>query len=324
MTQIMIYGQTDKNKDLCPVVFQLASKSNQLTKKFDNATISVFIAGAELDIEKYKSQLSEYGVDKIIIAKSNELAEYNTRNYAKCWLDIIKEEQPKIILIGATKQGRDIAPFISSSLNTGLTADCTGLEINETGALEATRPTFGGELMATILCKTLPQMATIRPNVFDAIKIEEKKNTEVQVIDVQIDDLSKKKILELFEIIKDKSSIENAKILFVGGKGLKDKSNFDKLYKLAEKYNAQVGATRKVVEMGWAEHSIQIGQTGTNVSPDLYIGFGVSGAIQHCVGISNAKKIIAINNDRNAPITKYADLTIVADAIEVLRELTNS
>ena len=174
--------------------------------------------------------------------------------------------------------------------------------------------------MATILCKTLPQMATIRPNVFESKKTHQHTTIEEKIIQSTIKKTSTKKIIKKTPLTINKNSIENAKIVLGGGKGLKDKKTFEKLETLAQLLNAKTGATRKAVEAGLAAHEIQIGQTGKTIAPDLYIAFGISGAVQHSVGIENAKKIIAINTNPNAPITKSADLTIIADAQKIIDE----
>ena len=315
---ILIWGEVNSNQDLLDVVYQLASKANELSSQIENCKISVICAGTKT--EEYVNALSLYGVDELITLKSSLLEVYNTKNYATSILQYIDKNLPTIFLIGATKQGRDLAPQISSALNTGLTADCTGLNIGENLKLEATRPTFGGELMATILCKTLPQMATVRAGVFETKKVCQSQQTKHVVFEPQYFEPSKKIILKSTPIIKDETSLEYASIVLAGGKGLKDRKTFDKLRELAKLIGAQVGATRKAVDAQLANYNEQVGQTGKTISPDVYIAFGVSGAIQHCVGIENAKKIIAINIDEKAPIIKSADLTIIANENDVIDE----
>lgn len=317
---ILIRAELKADGELCSFVPQLITQARDLSQKLGGCWISVLLAGENLDTEKYKQEVAQYGANELIILDSPLLREYNTQNHSQAILNYLEKSPKEIFLIGATRQGRDLAPQISSALETGLTADCTGLEINENGKLAATRPTFGGELMATILSKTYPQMATVRPNVFEAVKIAPPSEVTVTRIETQIPKPSLKKVIQSFDINLSTDALEHANIILTGGKGLKDKENFDKLYKLAGLINAQVGATRKAVEAGLAPQTIQIGQTGKTVCPELYIAFGVSGAVQHCVGISGAKKIVAVNSDPMAPITKAADLTIIADAGAVLDE----
>ena len=313
--KILVWGEFDNYKNFRDVVFQLASKARELSGKLENSCVTLITA---LDCaELFSADLRRAGVDELVILNSEVLAEYNTQNYAKAILQYLDKYPAEIFLLGATKQGRDLAPQISSALSTGLTADCTGLEINSDKKLAATRPTFGGELMATILCKTLPQMATVRAGVFSNLG-DSSGDIAVNIFYPEITDISAKKVLKYFEQKISDDSLDCAKIVLAGGKGLKDKATFEKLEKLADCLGAKVGATRKAVDAGLAPYSAQIGQTGKTIAPKLYIAFGISGAIQHCVGISAADKIIAINTDENAPITKAADLTIIADAKEVI------
>ena len=318
--KILVWGEVDKNNDLKDVVFQLVSKAKELSNSIDNSGVTVISALSTIETQLPK--LSQCGADEVVLLDSDVLKTYNTKNYADAILQYLKAYPAEIFLIGATKQGRDLAPQISSALETGLTADCTGLEITDDKKLAATRPTFGGELMATILCKTLPQMATVRPGVFPVKNIESCEFATVVLnrFEPQFSTLSSKKILKSFDINKDNLGLESAEIVFAGGRGLKDKATFEALEKLAQLLNVQVGATRKAVDAGLAEQSVQIGQTGKTIAPKLYIAFGISGAVQHCVGVSSAGKIIAVNSDKTAPITKFADLTIVADAKQVINE----
>ncbi len=316
--KILIWGETNQNNELADVVYQLTSKATELASHLSNCKISVLTTCS--NSQQYLEKLAQHGADELITINNDELAQYNTKDYSTAILQYLETFPATIFLIGATKQGRDLAPQISSALNTGLTADCTNLEIYENFQLAATRPTFGGELMATILCKTKPQMATVRAGVFKAKKIPYLKNIQHTNFNAQISHPSLKKIIKTIPIIKDETSLDSAKIILAGGKGLKDNQTFQKLRKLASLLNAKVGATRKAVDAGLAGHNEQIGQTGKTVMPEIYIAFGISGAIQHCIGVDKAKKIIAINIDENAPIIKNADLTIIADAKNVINE----
>ena len=229
------------------------------------------------------------------------------------------------MLIGATNQGRDLAPRVAAALGTGLTADCTGLDINEKGQLAATRPTFGGQLMATILCKTFPQMATVRPNVFKVYREDSFVETEFVSCPVNISYVKNR--VELLDFKKTVDTVINdldsAEIIVAGGKGLKNEKGFELLNRFAQKIGATVGATRGAVELGLAPVSVQIGQTGKTVSPKVYIACGISGAIQHTVGMTGSEYIIAINNDEDAPIFDIADTGIVGDVFEILPRFIN-
>lgn len=323
---ILIYAEVTRDGKLAPVVLELANAAQDLAQKLGSQEVSALIITKTGDIEHIKSELKNNGFDKVYISQDDRLKDYSTEYYTKIAMDLINCIKPAIVLIGATTQGRDIAPRISSSLNTGLTADCTSLDINEKGMLAATRPTFGGNLMATILCKNSPQMASVRPKVLKKAKEPIVKPTEYIIYPPEIDNIEKK--VELIEFIKNTQStgkrIDESEIIIAGGKGLKSPEGFKLLEELANLLGGAVGASRAAVDAGWADHSIQVGQTGKTVMPKLYIACAISGAIQHTVGMSGSEKIIAINKDPKAPIFNIADIGIVGDVYEVLPELINS
>ena len=320
---ILIYAQTDRQGKILNVVLELACVAQNLSKKLGDCEISAFIIGEGANIEENKKILSQNGFDKVYIANSPELKNYSTDYYSNIAISLIKDIEPEIVLIGATTQGRDLAPVISSSLNTGLTADCTKLDINEDGKLASTRPTFGGNLMATILCKNYPQMATVRPKVLRKSEFEICKDT--QFIDIRFDLSKVENRVKLVEFIQNELNsdvrIDEAEIIVAGGKGMKSKQGFELLERLAEVLGGSVGASRGAVDMKLAQSCIQVGQTGKTVVPKIYIACGISGAIQHTVGMSGSEKIIAINKDKNAPIFKIADVGIVGDVFEILPKL---
>ena len=223
--------------------------------------------------------------------------------------------------MGATDNGRNLAPRTASALELGLTADCTELEIDNYGNLFATRPTYGGKMIATISSKTKPNFATIRVGTFNLSDFRQTK-TRTSSIDIENNNTSSPiEVLETY-IKDDNNDLTYSDIIIAGGLGLKTKENFAMIYKLAELLNAKPAASRAAVEQNWADKSIQIGQTGIIASPKLYIAFGISGAMQHIVGINNSDKIIAINIDESAPIMKLADVAIKEDAINLLKVLT--
>lgn len=320
---ILIYAQTDRNGILQNVVLELANTAQNLSQKLDNCEVNAILFSDGTNLEQNKEILSKNGFNKVFIAKSDILKQYSTEYYSKIVIDLIKDTEPEIFLIGATTQGRELAPIVATNLNTGLTADCTNLDINEKGQLASTRPTFGGNLMATILCKNYPQMATVRPKVLKKSDKEIIKNTEF--IELNFDLSTTKKSVELIEFIENKQladvRIDEAEIIVAGGKGMKNQQGFELLQKLAQVLGGSVGASRGAVDMKIADSSVQVGQTGKTVVPKIYIACGISGAIQHTVGMSGSDKIIAINKDENAPIFKIADIGIVADAFEILPEL---
>lgn len=324
MSEILLYAEVTRDNYLHTVLFELANKAVELSKKLDNAKISALLICKNGLAENFKEAFINSGFDKVYIAEDNRLTYYSTELYSKIAVDIISEVKPEIILIGATTQGRDIAPRISSSLHTGLTADCIELDINEKNQLAATRPTFGGKLMATILCKSLPQMATVRPKVFKPAKENLVKDTEFIYIKPEIDNIRKQ--VEFIEFIKTSNNLINnldsANIIVAGGKGMKNEAGFELLKNFAKSIGAEVGASRGAVDMGLAPSEIQIGQTGKTVCPKLYIACGISGAIQHTVGMSESDKIIAINIDKNAPIFEICDAGYIGDVFEVLPEIS--
>lgn len=326
MAEILLYAEVTQENYVHTVIFELANKAQELAKKLDNAQVSALLICKQGLANLYKEAFINSGFDKVYIAEDNRFTHYSTELYSKVAIDVIKEIKPEIILIGATSQGRDLAPRVSSSLHTGLTADCTALDVNEKGQLMATRPTFGGKLMATILSKTLPQMATVRPKVFKPSAENVVKNTQFLNVNVVIDDIKRK--VEFVEFVKrakcEINDIDSAKIIVAGGKGMKNQAGFELLKILAQKLGATVGASRGAVDMGLAPVEIQIGQTGKTVSPKLYIACGISGAIQHTVGMCDSDKVIAINKDPNAPIFEVSDIGYVGDVFEVLPELIKS
>lgn len=321
---ILIYAEITRNGGIAQVSLELAAKAYELSKKLENQTVTAVITGKRLDYQPIIEQLSKAGTDKVIIVNDDILADYNTDLYAAAVTEIINKVKPEIFLIGATTQGRDLAPRISSRLQTGLTADCTKLDINEKGQLASTRPTFGGNLMATILCKTYPQMASVRPNVFKIPDKTVEKDTQVEYSWVNLHNIEKKVELIKFaqHIQEGGQNLGEAEIIVAGGKGMKSKEGFQMLQNLCKPLNASLGASRAAVDAGWADHSIQVGQTGKTVTPKLYIACGISGAIQHIIGMSSSDKIIAVNKDPKAPIFTVADYGIVGDVFEIIPELT--
>lgn len=316
---ILIYGEINENK-IAPIVFELISKSKELKEKIWNQKIKVCIIGDNQDYTEITNKLGSYGADEIIIIQDERLKTYNKNYHAEIFTKIAKEFPPRIILVGATPEGKEVSAYTATKLQTGLTADCTDLNIGEKDLLLSTRPTFGGQLMADILCKTFPQMATVQQNIFKAEKVENK--AEVIFKAFNLDEIEKK--IEVIEIIKkefSKEDITNAQIVVAGGKGACKDNGFELINELARKLNASVAGSREAFELGYITKSQQIGQTGKTIAPQLYIAIGISGAIQHITGIKNSGKIIAINNDNTAPIFKNADIGIVGDLFDILPKL---
>lgn len=317
---ILIYVQISREKKVLDVVKELASKSYSLLENIDGAKVKGVLLSDGNNLDYIKNSLNFF--DEVYVLKNEKFNNYSTDLYSKSIVDLVLDIKPSMFLVGATTEGRDLAPRIASVLNTGLTADCTSLDINEKLQLCATRPTFGGKLMATILSKNYPQMATVRPNVLKISDDLAIKNPNFIEFDLDLEKVKNRVKLVDFRKseIDNCENLENADVIVAGGKGVKD---FKMLEELAKLLNGKVGVSRKVVDAGLANSSIQIGQTGKTVSPKLYIAVGISGAIQHKVGMENSEKIIAINNDKNAPIFDIADVGIVGDLNIIIPELIN-
>jgi electron transfer flavoprotein alpha subunit len=321
----VIAERTDSNK-LTGVTLELIGAAKELSKKLSGEEVGVLLIAGSDDINPLIKDISEAGADKCFVVQDSSLKDYQTELYAKAACEAISAKKPSIVLIGATTTGRDLAPRLSSRLNTGLTADCTGLDINEKGLLAATRPTFGGNLMATILCNTRPQMASVRPKVLPKPEPDSSNVTQVEKIDIQIDSsLARTKILECAAACNTACArIDEADIIVSGGRGMKNADNFKVLQDLASALGGAVGASRAAVDAGWRPHCDQVGQTGKTVSPKLYIACGISGAIQHLAGMNSSDVIVAINKDPEAPIFGVATYGIVGDLFEVIPALTEA
>ncbi|MCI1273443.1 MAG: electron transfer flavoprotein subunit alpha/FixB family protein [Clostridiaceae bacterium] len=320
---ILLYAEVNKSNYVQPVFFELASKAQKLAEKIDNCPVMALIITKEGNTQNFKEGFEKFGIDEVYVVEDDRLENYTTEFYSKVALDEIKKIKPAIILIGATTQGRDLAPRLASELHAGLTADCIELDINEKGQLAATRPTFDGQLMATILSKSDIQMATVRENVFKPMEHDTPKQTEYIYDKAEIYGLYERvKILNFAKgIEKERNKLLDAKIIISGGKGMKTAKGFELLKEFADTLGAEVGASRGATDIGIAPKNMQIGQTGITVSPKIYIACGISGAIQHIVGMENSDKIFAINIDENAPIFEHADYGIVGDVFEILPKL---
>ena len=277
--------------------------------------------------EGISKTLIEYGADKVLVVNDARLAIYYTEAYAQVFKAIIDAKKPEIVLFGATTLGRDLAPRVSSRMTTGLTADCTKLEISEeTKGLEMTRPAFGGNLMATIICPDhRPQMSTVRPGVMQKLAREEGRQGEVENFHVSLDTSKMRvKVLKVVKKTANKVDISEAKILVSGGRGIGSAENFAALEAVAKQIGATVSASRAAVDAGYIEHDRQVGQTGKTVRPDIYFACVISGSIQHVAGMEESDIIVAINKDETAPIFDVADYGIVGDLNKIVPALTEA
>lgn len=309
---------------ITPVSFELIGKGKELAAAVD-ADVTAVVLGK--DVAGMADELAAYGADKVIVVDDPVLEVYATEPYVHALVSVINKYKPEIVLFGATAIGRDLAPRVSARVHTGLTADCTKLEINEeTKGLMMTRPAFGGNVMATILCKEhRPQMSTVRPGVMQ--KAEYQAGAKAEVINETVADLADHVNAEILEIVKAVSTtkdIMDAKILVSGGRGMGGPENFKLLEDLAEVLGGTVASSRACVDAGWVPKDIQVGQTGKTVRPHVYFACGISGAIQHLAGMEESDIIIAINKDESAPIFNAADFGIVGDVHKVLPLLTEA
>ncbi|MCC0685053.1 electron transfer flavoprotein subunit alpha/FixB family protein [Clostridioides sp. ZZV15-6383] len=303
------------------VSLELLGKATEIAKDYDTK-VSALLLGSK--VEGLIDTLAHYGADEVIVVDDEALAVYTTEPYTKAAYEAIKAADPIVVLFGATSIGRDLAPRVSARIHTGLTADCTGLAVAEdTKLLLMTRPAFGGNIMATIVCKDFrPQMSTVRPGVMKKNEPDETKEAVINRFKVEFNDADK--LVQVVEVIKEAKKqvkIEDAKILVSAGRGMGGKENLDILYELAEIMGGEVSGSRATIDAGWLDKARQVGQTGKTVRPDLYIACGISGAIQHIAGMEDAEFIVAINKNPEAPIFKYADVGIVGDVHKVLPEL---
>ena len=329
---VFVFAQQVDNK-LNGIALELVGKGKDLAKDLDTEVTAVLIGS---DVMSLTKELAEYGADRIIVVDDPELKEYRTEPYAHALAEVIKKYKPEIMLVGATAIGRDLGPRVSARIHTGLTADCTQLEIGDFpinpipgreqlhNQLLMTRPAFGGNTIATIACPNFrPQMATVRPGVMQ--KAERVEGAQAVIEEFNPGFVPNNKYVEILDIVKAVSDVEDimdAKILVSGGRGVGSAENFKLLDDLAEALGGTVSCSRAVVDAGWKSKDLQVGQTGKTVRPHVYFAIGISGAIQHLAGMEESDIIIAINKDETAPIFDVADYGIVGDLNKILPALT--
>lgn len=301
------------------VSLELLGEGRKIADKLGSKLTALLI---ENKVQNLVEDLSRHGADEVLVVDAPELEHYTTDGYTKAICELANAKKPNIIFIGATFIGRDLGPRVAARLETGLTADCTSLDVDvESGDLLATRPAFGGNLMATIVCPDhRPQMATVRPGVFEKLPLGENDAT-VENVEIKFNSNDiRTKIVEIIKEHKDIVDISEANVLVAGGRGIGSEENFKMLKELAEVMNGSIAASRAAVEKGWVDKDYQVGQTGKTVRPNIYVACGISGAIQHAAGMQDSDMIIAINKDANAPIMKIADYAIVGDVNKVVPE----
>jgi electron transfer flavoprotein alpha subunit len=341
---VWVFAEQRKGK-IMNVALELIGEGRRLAREIgeDTKVYAVLIGDK---VETLSAECFEYGADGAYIIEDNLLTNYTTDGYTKVLTDTIREYKPEIVLFGATHIGRDLAPRVAARLNTGLTADCTRLDVkvssyidyakksttldtsdldpaSDDKGLKQTRPAFGGNLMATIVCpRTRPQMATVRPGVMARREREAGASGEVVKVNptLSADDI-RTEVLEVVKSAKEIVSLTDAEIICSGGRGLGDASGFELMKKFADKVGGVVGSSRAAVDSGWIDQSHQVGQTGTTVKPKIYFACGISGAIQHLAGMQTSDIIVAINKDADSPIFEVADYGIVGDLYKVIPQI---
>ncbi len=330
---VFVFAQQVDN-EISSIAYELLGKARELAESLDNKEVTAVLIGS--DVKNLTDSLAEYGADKVIVVDDPELKDYRTEPYAHALASVINEFKPEIVLVGATAIGRDLGPTVSARVATGLTADCTVLEIGDFplvaipnqeqkhNQLLMTRPAFGGNTIATIACpNNRPQMATVRPGVMQ--KIEPKKGAKAEIVEFNPGFTPNNRYVTIKEVVKavsDTVDIMDAKILVSGGRGVGSPENFKILEDLAEVLGGTVSCSRAVVDSGWKPKDLQVGQTGKTVRPNVYFAIGISGAIQHVAGMEESDLIIAINKDEDAPIFDVADYGIVGDLNKIVPQLT--
>ncbi|MBE5878056.1 MAG: electron transfer flavoprotein subunit alpha/FixB family protein [Lachnospiraceae bacterium] len=329
---VFVFAQQVDN-EISGIALELIGKGKDLAKDLGTEVTAVLLGSG---VKGLADELAAYGADKVIVVDDPELKEYRTEPYAHALSSVINEFKPEIMLVGATAIGRDLGPRVSARVHTGLTADCTQLEIGDFpinpipgkeqkhNQLLMTRPAFGGNTIATIACPDFrPQMATVRPGVMQ--KLPKQEGAKANVVEYNPGFTPDNKYVEILKIVKSVAEtvdIMDAKILISGGRGVGSAENFKMLDDLAEVLGGTVSCSRAVVDAGWKSKDLQVGQTGKTVRPNVYFAIGISGAIQHLAGMEESDIIVAINKDETAPIFDVADYGIVGDLTKIVPMLT--
>lgn len=304
------------------VSLELLGKGRLLADQLGQTLVAVVLGSRDMPDMGF---LGTYGADRVIRCCHELLQDYSTDGYTQVLSALISGHKPAIVLYGATPHGRDLAPRVAARLKLGLTADCTGLAIDEQQQLVQTRPAFGGNIMASIITPyTRPQTATVRPNVFAVPAQDMERQAVIEDFPVVLSRSAiRTRVVERYYLDEgSRQSIADANVIVSGGRGCQKPENLVLLARLAEQLGGVMAGSRPIVEQGWIPHTLQVGQSGTTVGPQLYIAAGISGAIQHVVGMSSSRVIIAINKDPEAPILKTADLAVVGDVLEILPRLS--
>lgn len=317
--EVWIFAEQHDGK-LKDVAFELTSEGRRLADEL-GVKLGVVCFGS---LNDGTQQLVASGADKVYFAEDPSLTDHNDDLYTGALVELVRQYEPEILLSGATSLGRSFIPRVAAILETGLAADCTALEIDpDNNILLQKRPAFGGTILANIVCRKKPQMATVRPHVFKKAPFDETRQGEMIKVDFNKEQVtSKTKVVQVLKDISDRIKLEDADIIVCGGRGLGEAKNFDIVTELADVLGAALGSSRPPVDDGWIPYSHQVGQTGKTVSPKIYIACGISGAPQHLTGMQTSDIIVAINEDPNAPIFEIATYGIVGDLFKIVPMIT--
>lgn len=315
---VAVYVEHDQN-GIHPVTYELLGKARELADKINHPVYALFIGSS---IKEEAKKLWDYGAEKIFVYDYPELNDFRIEPYAACFTDFIQKQKPSTILVGGTKLGRSLAPRVAARIHTGLTADCTRLDIQENTDLDQIRPAFGGNIMAHIrTVNHRPQFATVRYKIFNAFACIPSDDAKIIVYEMAKENLQSKITIHNVEPIPKAKSIEDADIILVAGRGVKKQEDLKMIQELANVLGAHLATTRPLIEAGWSDPKNQIGLSGRTVKPKLIITFGVSGSVQFRAGMENSDLIIAVNSDPNANIMKIAHIAIIGDLYKIIPSL---
>ncbi len=319
MAQGVLVVVEQRNGAIRKVSWEVLSEGKRLADQLGQDMAAVLVGGD--GISSHAEALGQWGAKKVFVAEHSELGQYRTNPYTRMVVDVAKMMEPRIILMGASSTGKDLAPRVAARLGVGMLSDCVAFELQD-GTLVGRRPMYAGKLYAYVACRAIPQIATARPNVLSKMEPDPSAKAEVVKVSVQLEDSDlTAKVLELKEEASGRPDLTEAEIIVSGGRGMKGPENYAMLETLADLLGGTVGASRAAVDAGWRPQSDQVGQTGKVVTPNLYIACGISGSIQHLAGMGTSKVIVAINKDPDAPIFQKADYGVVDDLFKVVPPL---
>ncbi len=315
MAGFWIHGEWHEGR-FTPVVLELLSLARELAPQMGEKIVVVALGPEE--IQNSAQDLLAHGAQEILLMVHPELKTFRDDIYAEILAEEVRKREPSVFLFGATSQGQALAPRLAGLLRLGLTAHCTAFEVDSEGRLVQIRPSFGESVMARIVSRTRPQMATVRPGIFRKAAPVEHPEGRVEVLKLSSVPRSALRRRNIRRLPAKESPLSTARVVVAGGRGLLTRENFQKLFELAELLGGAVGATRPVCHLGWISEDHMIGVSGLTVAPKLYLGFGISGALQHTVGMEGAEVVVAINTDPEAPLMQRADIAVVGDATRIL------